>query len=72
MDKETTDKIMIALNNDKEAKRNLADLNEAAKKYNVSDTDYEKARELIIMASIHNCPEAMEIMAESAFNQINH
>ncbi len=66
-----TTQIFNVLNNDPESMKLLNSLNEAAKKHNVTEEEYLKAREMILLAAVLQNKTAFNMLADYVYTEIN-
>ena len=66
-----TTQIFNVLNNDPESMKLLNSLNEAAKNHNVTEEEYLKARELILLAAVLQNKTAFNMLADYVYTEIN-
>ena len=66
-----TTQIFNVLNNDPESMKLLNSLNEAAKKHNVTEEEYLKAREMIFLAAVLQNKTAFNMLADYVYTEIN-
>lgn len=67
-----TDKVLEILNRDERAKRLNTIFLETAKKENLSETEYQSAREAFLMMMIAGNKEAMAEMAKEVWEHHNN
>jgi len=68
---QTSDKIIEILKNDPEANKMMAKLNNIANEAHLSKEEYLKLREFTLLSAMYLNPEAMKVMADSCFRQLN-
>lgn len=66
-----TTQMFNVLNNDPESMKLLNSLNEAAKKHNVTEEEYLKAREMIFLAAVLQNKIALNMLADYVYTEIN-
>ncbi len=66
-----TTQIFNVLNNDPESMKLLNSLNEATKKHNVTEEEYLKAREMILLAAVLQNKAAFNTLADYVYTEIN-
>lgn len=64
--------IIETLRNDKRACELLGAFHTAAIKTNLSPEEYDKARDIVLMMAMSQNKEAMRIMSDSIYNEINN
>jgi Tfp pilus assembly protein PilZ len=62
--------IINILNRDPNAIKLLKELNQAAARTGATVKEYEKAREIIVLLSIYRNPQAMQVLSEVIWEQI--
>lgn len=70
MQAETSTEIMNILNRDKKARNLLQKLNEKAAEFDISDAEYEKAREIVLLAAIYQNDEAMQLLSDETWKRL--
>ena len=66
-----TTQLFNVLNNDPESMKLLNSLNAAAKKHNVTEEEYLKAREIISLLAILQNKTAYNMLADYVYDEIN-
>jgi hypothetical protein len=62
--------IINILNRDHNALKLLAELNQAAARTGATVKEYEKAREIIVLLSIYRNPQAMQVLSDAVWEQL--
>jgi hypothetical protein len=62
--------IINILNQDPEAIKLLARLNQVAARTGATAKEYEKAREIIVLLSIYRNPQAMQALSDAVWKQL--
>lgn len=63
-------KIFTILNQDPNAVKLLAELNQAAARTGATAKEYEKAREIIVLLAIYQNPQAMQVLSNAVWKQM--
>ena len=66
----TSAEIINILNRDKKARNLLQKLNEKAAEFDISDAEYEKAREIVLLAAIYQNDEAMQLLSDETWKRL--
>ena len=63
----TSAEIINIINRDKKARNLLQKLNQKAAEFNLSDAEYSKAREIVLLAAIYQSEEAMQLLSDETW-----
>jgi hypothetical protein len=66
----TSAEIINILNRDKKARNILQKLNQKATEFNLSDAEYSKAREIVLLAAIYQSDEAMQLLSDETWKRL--
>lgn len=66
----TSAEIINILNRDKKARNILQKLNQKATEFNLSDAEYSKAREIVLLAVIYQSDEAMQLLSDETWKRL--
>ncbi|MGR7944247.1 MULTISPECIES: hypothetical protein [unclassified Paenibacillus] len=64
-------KVVEILNKDEKARKLMQEFNEAAERTGLSNEEYVKAREIVLMLCMYGCKEAMNVMSNEVYEALN-